>query len=103
MQVHLNSFNTFKLVKTDLETVEGLNNFFSKIVQNFDTSRYLNDEAIVRNTNDATLKAILKYRNHPSFIAIRNKCKDKSSFNFIEVDQTQIEKETLKLDVNKVS
>ena len=45
------------------------------------------------NINDATLKAILKYRNHPSIIAIQNRCKDKSNFNFIEVDQKQIEQE----------
>ena len=46
---------------------------------------------------------MLKYRNHPSIIAIQNKCKDKGNFNFIEVDQKQIEKEILKLDVNKAS
>ena len=45
----------------------------------------------------------MKYRNHPSIIAIRSKCKDKGNFNFIEVDQKQIEKEILKLDVNKAS
>ena len=32
---------------------------------------------------------ILKYRNHPSIIAIRNKCNDKDSFSFTEVDQKQ--------------
>ena len=41
------------------------------------------------NTNDVTLKAILKYRNHPSIIAIQNKCKGKGNFNFIEVGQKQ--------------
>ena len=46
---------------------------------------------MVRNTNDATLKAA------------QNKCKDKNNFNFIEVDQQKIEKEILKLDVNKAS
>ena len=92
-----------ELVKTDLETAEVLNNFFSNTVQNLDISRYSNGEPLVSNTNDATLKAILKYRNHPSIIAIQNKCKDKGNFNFIEVDQKQIEKEILKLDVNKAS
>ena len=58
---------------------------------------------MVRNTNNATLKVILKHRNHPSNIAIQNKCKGKGNFNFIEVDQKQIEKEILKLDVNKAS
>ena len=60
-----------------------------------------NSEPLVSNTNDATLKAILKYRRHASFIAIQNKYKGKESFNFIQVDQKQIEKEILKLDVNK--
>ena len=90
-------------VKTDLETAEVLNNLFSNIAKNLDISRYSNDEPLVSNTNDATLKAI---RNHRSIIAIQNKCKDckdKDSFSFIEVDQKQIEKEVLKLDVNKAS
>ena len=60
-------------------------------------SRYSNGKPLVTNTNDATLKAILKYRNQPSIIAIQNKCKDISSFDFIEVDQKQIEKEISKL------
>ena len=54
-------------------------------------------------TNDATLKAILKYKNHPSIIAIRNKCKGKDSFDVIGVNQKQTEKEILKLDANKAS
>ena len=80
-----------------------MSNFFSNIVQNRDISRYSNDEPLLSNTNDATLKAILKYKNHPSIIAILNKCKDKGNLNFIEVEQKQIENEILKLHVNKVS
>ena len=45
----------------------------------------------------------MKYRNYPSIIAIQSKHKDKGSFNFIEVDEKQIVKEILKLDVNKAS
>ena len=55
------------------------------------------------NNTDTTLKEILKYRNQPSTITIQNTCKDQGSFNFIEDDQKQIEKEILKLDVNKAS
>ena len=98
-EFHLTEKN--KLAKTDPETAEVLNNFFSNIVQNLGISKNSNNKPLVSNTNDATLKAILKYRNHPSIIAIQNKCKDKGNFNFIEVDQKQIEKEILKLDVNK--
>ena len=92
-----------ELLNTDLETAEGLNNFFSNIVQNLDISRYSKDKPLANHTNDKTLKAILNYRNHPSIIAIQYKCKHMGSFNFIEVDQKQTEKEILKLDVNKAS
>ena len=43
----------------------------------------------------------MNYKSHPSIIVIQNKCKDKDSFNFIEVDHKQIEKEILKLNVNE--
>ena len=56
-EIHLIENN--ELVKTDLETAEVLNNVFSKIVQNLDISRYSNDEPLVSNSSDATLKAIL--------------------------------------------
>ena len=80
-----------ELVKTDIETDEVLNNFFSNIVRNLDTSRYSNDTSLVNNTNVVTINTIFKYRNHPSIIAIQSKYKDKVSFNFIEVNQKQIE------------
>ena len=57
-EIHLIENN--ELVKTDLETAEVLNNFFSNIVQNLNISRYSNDEPLVSDTNDATLKAIFK-------------------------------------------
>ena len=47
-------------MKTNLESAKVLNNFISNIEQNFDISGYYNDEPLVSNTNDATLKAILK-------------------------------------------
>ena len=89
-EIHLIENN--ELVKTDLETAEVLNNFFSNIVQNLDISRYSNDEPLVSNTNDATLKAILKYRNHPSIIAIRSKCKDKAISILLRLIRNKLKK-----------
>ena len=45
----------------------------------------------------------MKYWNYPSIIAIQNKYNDKYSFNFTKVNLKQINKEFLKLDVNKAS
>ena len=92
-KIHLIENNEF--VKTGLEIAEVLNNFFSNTVQNLDISWYSNDEILVSNTNDATLKTALKYRNHQSIIATRTKCKNKDNFNFIWADQKQTEKEIL--------
>ena len=91
-------------MKTDLETAKVLKNIFPNIVQTPDISSYSNDEALVSNTNVATLKAILKYRNHPSIIAVQNKCKDMGNFNFIEVHQKQKRdfKATFKLSITKL-
>ena len=96
-KIHLIENNEF--VKANLETAEVLNNFFSNIAQTLDISKYSNDESLVSNTNDSTLKVNLKYRNHSSIITIQNNSKDKVSFNFIEVDQKQIEKEILMLQL----
>ena len=91
-KIHLIENN--ELIKNDLKTAEVLNNFFSNIVQNPNIARYTSEESFVDNISDPTLKAILKYRNHPSI----SEC-----FKFTEVDQKDIEKEILKLDVNKAS
>ena len=74
-EIHLIENN--ELVKTGLETAEVLNNFFSNMVQNLDTSRNSNDEPYANCIKDPTLKAILKYRKHPGLFAIRSNCKNK--------------------------
>ena len=100
-KIHLIENN--ELIKNDLKTAEFLNNFFSNIVQNLNIARYTSEESFVDNISDPTLKAILKYRNHPSIIAIRKKYKISECFKFTEVDQKDIEKEFLQIDVNKAS
>ena len=62
-----------------------------------------NDEPYKNCIKDPTLMAILKYRKHPSIIAIRNKCKNKDSFSFLEIEKKEKEKEVLNLDANKAS
>ena len=92
-----------ELVKTDFETAEVLNNFFYNVEQNLDISRTSNEEHFINCIEDRTLKAILKYRKHPSIVAIRHKCKNKGSFSFAGVGKKEIEKEILRLDANKAS
>ena len=83
-KIHLIENN--ELIKSDSKTAETLNNFFSNIVQNLNIARYTSEEPFIENIQDPTLKAILKYRNHPSIIAIRDKYKISECFKFTEVD-----------------
>ena len=57
-------------LKTELETAEVLHKFFCNIVNNLDISEYSKYESFLDNIEDQTLRAILKYKNHPSIIAI---------------------------------
>ena len=35
------------------------------------------------------MKAILKYKYHPRIVAIKNRCKNREFFSFIEVDKKE--------------
>ena len=74
-----------KLIKTELETAEFLNKFFSKIGNNLEISRYFKCKFFVDNIEDQTLRAILKYKNHPSIIAFQNRLKGGDVFYFRDV------------------
>ena len=84
-----------------METANVLNTFFSNVVSNLNISRFPNSDPLIRNIKDPTLKAILKYRKHPSITDIESRYKDVSSFNFAEVNEGDIEKEVFNLIGNK--
>ena len=69
-----------ELVKTELETTEALNKFFSNIVNNLEIPKSSKYESFIDNIEDQTLRAILKYTNHPSIFAAENKFKDGDVF-----------------------
>ena len=55
--------------------------------QDLDIQIYSNNKLFLDNVNDSTIKSILKCRNHPSIVAIRNQCENRASFSFSEVDK----------------
>ena len=55
------------------------------------------------NIEDQILRVILKYKNHPSIIAIQNKFKDGDVFYFKELEKEEIQKEVHNLNGNKAS
>ena len=59
-----------EIIKTEQGTAKVLNAFFSNIIQKLDIQQYNVDDPICGNINDPLLKAIGRYRNHPSIVAI---------------------------------
>ena len=92
-----------EILKTDLETAEVLNTFFGNIVKNLEINQYSNFDPVINHVKDPTLRAILKYKDHPSILAIQNNCKNGIKFAFEEIDLASIEKEIHNLKMNKAS
>ena len=53
-----------------MEAAKVLTIFFSNVLQNFNISRFPACDLLIQNRKDPTLKAIIKYRKHPSIGAI---------------------------------
>ena len=82
-----------KIIKTEKGTAKALNAFFSNIFLNLDIQQHNVDNPICENINDPLLKAIVRYRNHPSTVAIKKFCNSKSHFSFKNVQKEEILKE----------
>ena len=61
------------------------------------------DDPIRENINDPLLKAIARYRNHPSIVAIKKFCSSKSHFSFKNVQKEEILKELNNLNINQAT
>ena len=91
------------ILTEDKKVAKELNDFFSTIVMNLGISRPNNFDPLSENIRDKTIQAIVKYRDHPSIVAIRNKCNRTPYFIFPNVSAEEISKEIRKLDPSKSS
>ena len=57
---------------------------------------------MAENNNDLTLKAIAKWRNHPSILATASEYRKRANFSFNFVSKEDVLTETKVLDVSKV-
>ena len=92
-----------EVVKTELETAETLNNFFGNVIKNLMIPKYSEYDPSIDRVENRTIRAILKYRNHPSILAIRERKKAQINFCFKEVSIEKIQKEILNLNNKNAS
>ena len=92
------------LVSDDAEVANCLNNFFSNIVKNLEIPKYHVEDDLHLNMNShPTLKAVLKYKNHPSIISIRRFRYQVSNFNFSCINKNTVFKQIRGLSTAKAS
>ena len=84
--------NGEELLKNE-EVTENLNNLFSDIISNLKLPTYEDPTTNAGNIADPVLKAIQKYKNHPSIRIINDKYTTNSAFTFNQVSLTEIQKE----------
>ena len=80
-----------EILKTESETAESLNSFFSNIIKNLNISRYSEFDPVTENIADPTLKAIFKYKEHPVILPIQSNC-EKETFRVSEVNIEDIKR-----------
>ena len=68
-----------------------------------DIQQYNVDDPFFENINDPLLEANVKYRNHPSIVAIKTFCNSKSHFSFKNLQKEEIFKELNNLNINKAT
>ena len=83
-----------KIVENHKNTASILNEFFSDVITTLGIPQYNETEPVSNNIGDPLMKPIMKYRFHPSIVAIKKNCNSGLSFSFSEVERHEIMKET---------
>ena len=89
-------------IENDQENAKIMNNFFSDIIKNLEIPQYNQERSICQNIKDPVVKAIIKCRNHPNIIAIKERY-TKSKFSFPFIEKKRYFKEIKSLQINKAT
>ena len=90
-----------EIIKTNQANAIVLNDLFSNIIKNLEIPQY-NRDLISQNIMDPVIKAIIKYRNYPAIIAIKERCTN-SEYSFSFIEKNDIFKEIKNLQINKAT
>ena len=91
-----------ELINKDGQNAEILNTFLSNAAKNLEIPEYQEIDSLANDICHPIFKAILKYRNHPRIVAIKNLNKG-SGFDFCRVSVQDVFKEIKKLSTRKVN
>ena len=92
-----------KIIENDENTASILKEVFSNIITTLGIPQYNETKPVSHNIGDPLMKAIMKYRFHPSIVAIKKNCNSGLSFSFSQVERHEIMKEINNLETNKAT
>ena len=91
-----------EIVNDDIKIAEILNRFFSNAVNDLKVPGFYGAVPLADNISHPIFRALLKYANHPSNIAIKD-LNNTSLFTFSNVSVVNVKKEIRKLDPGKAT
>ena len=91
------------IIKNEEKTATVVNNFFSNVITSPNIQQHNETGPKSQNINDPLTAATIKYRSHPSIIAIKDKCNSDLYFNFSFVEYDEVMKKINKLKTNKAT
>ena len=89
------------IVSENKEVVEIMNDFFAKAVDDLNIEGYSTDEFSPETGIDSVSNAIIKFKNHPSIIKIKEKVNVKNKFSFSKTEEEEMMAEINNLNTNK--
>ena len=80
-----------EIIVDDYDIAKVLNTFFSTIIINLNIAKYSNCEPLFNNISDPVLKCVVKYRNHPSILALGEVCNKhlRLAFSFSKINREE--------------
>ena len=91
-----------EITKIDQTNAKVLNNFFSNIIKNLEISLHNQVEPICQNIKDPLIKAIIKKKNQPIIIAIKERYTN-SKFSCSFTEKNDVLKEIKYLQINEAT
>ena len=92
-----------EIYSNDKDTAKIFNTFFSSIVSKMNIPSFSNYCVLHEQLNNTVLKAIVKYRYHPSIKAIQAVAKSNYLFSFNEINREEVLNEINSLDITKAA
>ena len=93
------------IISEDKKVAETMNNFYNIAVKNLGIEQNTGYEQYVDDIDDPVDAAILKFKNHPSILKIKEivKAENIEPFDFIKISTAEMEAEIMKLNVKKAT